>query len=541
MRLGIDFGTCFSSAALMIGETLTLVKDPYGLGYSLPSSVYVTPRGEILVGRAAEHQRTRDPSRYRHEFKRDLGKGREPFLLGERPLRPEDLVALVLSKLKGEADRMAQGLGQPPLKGAIITVPATYLDHRRRLMEQAAQKAEFSEVELLDEPVAAAIYYAQRSGIQDGEIILTYDLGGGTFDTALLQKRGASYEFLGLPDGLERCGGVDFDHAIYNDLAGKCSAELRDLLVSPHADTLALRTRSIVSQECNDLKHQLSEAQEAEMSTVVPGVGSLESYHLTRDAFNDLIASYIQQTLERCHRVVKNAGLRWGQVNRLLLVGGSCRIPYVQERLTQELGLPVSPAPDLELVVCEGAALYAAEKDKQESSPDRPRSDHAAPPHQDPDLVEMIEQAMGISSTDKLVSAPTGAQIFSVLETMRGKTDVYLHPDIPARKLAISRVSTQVPAEQEILALVDMTIFGSAKDAIVFTERGMYYRHMNFSGRTFHTSYEGLPNGIRVEGSDLHLGTVKLDVSGTGAPMDKIVQVLTRLRDLFRESAPGVR
>src|SRR5271157_2129405 len=154
MRLGIDFGTCFSSAALMEGETLTLIKDPSSLGFSVPSSIFVNPQGQVLVGKAANNQRLRDPQCYRRELKRDLGK-QEPLLLGDQALQAWELVAHILRKIKCDADSLMTNTGRPTLTGAVLTIPATYQEHKRTLMLKAAVEAGFvaEEITLLEEPV----------------------------------------------------------------------------------------------------------------------------------------------------------------------------------------------------------------------------------------------------------------------------------------------------------------------------------------------------------------------------------------------------
>jgi molecular chaperone DnaK len=189
MYLGIDFGTCYSSAAVWANGELKRVKEPLKLGYSFPSSVFVNEKGELFVGEAAENQRRLNPERYRRAFKRDLGAS-TPFILGDRQFLPEDLVAAVLKTLKREAEEMVQ----TPLERAVVTVPATYTVYRKQLMEKATKAAGFTTVELLAEPVAAAMYYdnpmSGGAALAEGEVLLVYDLGGGTFDAALLQKRG---------------------------------------------------------------------------------------------------------------------------------------------------------------------------------------------------------------------------------------------------------------------------------------------------------------------------------------------------------------
>lgn len=353
MRLGIDFGTCYSSAAILLdGKKPQLVREPLKHGYSFPSCVYLTQDGKILVGQAAENQHILHPERYRAEFKRDLG-SIDPYILGNQPFLPEELATEVIRKLKNEADEMVRSLGNASITNAVITVPATYRANKRELMEKAGKAAGFNEVQLLEEPVAAALYYAQQYKLSEGEIILVYDLGAGTFDATLLQKQGSSYQILAAPVGLSHCGGMDFDREIYQDLLEHCSESLRERL-DPHNRTKeAFQARAIVGDLCRTLKHQLTEAQEAEILIPV----TMESYHLTRQNVNQMIAPLIEETLESCHQLVRNAGINWEQVNQVLLVGGSCRIPYVKKTVEKELNCHPLLVDDPELAVCLGATI----------------------------------------------------------------------------------------------------------------------------------------------------------------------------------------
>jgi molecular chaperone DnaK (HSP70) len=383
MRLGIDFGTSSSRAALMNGDDPKPVKDPLKHGFTFPSSIYVTERGEVLVGHAAENQRLKDPHRYQREFKRDLGRS-EPFLLGDHSILPEELVAEVLKKLKEEAEKMVSGLltDEPHLTSAVMTVPATYQEKKRDLMRQAAEKAGFNpkEIQLLDEPVAAALYHAYYlrkagngktgQGLREGEILLVYDLGGGTFDAALIQKKGDGYELMAVPAGLERCGGVDFDREIFKDVKNRCPA-VEGLLNGQSDDVTKRRAQAILTDFCRNVKHQLSEAQAAEDLLLLSGITSEASYRLTRDEFNQMIAPYVERMCEECRQLVKGADIEWKDVRGILLVGGSCRVPYVGERVERAFGRPVYRVDEPELAVCLGAAVYGAkgEERRQETSP----------------------------------------------------------------------------------------------------------------------------------------------------------------------------
>lgn len=354
MLLGIDFGTCNTSASLLIDGRIQLIKEPLKHGYSFPSSVYLTEGGEILVGQAAENHRMLDIRRYQREFKRALGMN-EPYQIGERSLFPQDLVSAVLRKLKIEAEKILAARGKGAIEDVVITVPAIYQQYKRNLMQKAAETAGFSSVRLLEEPLAAAIYYTHhnQNELQDGENILVYDLGGGTFDAILIKNAAAGYQIISTPMGLEDCGGNDFDRLISQDIRNRCSETLRQQLNNKDAS----QTRATISKLCIDIKHQLSEAQEARIYIPIGG----EDYQLTRADFNQMIEPSIDQTIAVCDQLIKNAGIDWQDINQVLLVGGSCRIVYVQDAIEKKLGHPPLLIDEPELCVCQGAAIYGTE------------------------------------------------------------------------------------------------------------------------------------------------------------------------------------
>lgn len=357
MKLGIDFGTCYSSAALLVEDIPTPINAPLTPGYSLPSSIFITEQGEILVGQAAENSRQKKPQRYRREFKRDLGSP-DPYNFGDVFMLPEELVTEVLKKLKIEAEKVALGRGVRSLTEVLITVPATYSSYKRGLMQKAGEKAGFSQVQLLEEPVAAAIYYAHHAQIDDGDIILVYDLGGGTFDAALIQKQGDKYQMLAMPKGLADCGGTDFDRSIYQELIGSCSMELRQQIEVKNA----WLARAIVGDLCRDLKHQLSEQLDA--SIYIPiGLGKVETFELTRDKFERMISPLITETLDCCDLLLRSAGKEYGQIDRMLLVGGSSRIPYVRSAIEKRFKISPFLIDKPELAVCLGAAINSITND----------------------------------------------------------------------------------------------------------------------------------------------------------------------------------
>lgn len=420
----------------MAGETLKLVKDPIKHGFTIPSSVYLSDSGEMLVGHAADYQRLKNPLRYRREFKRILGSD-EPLALGDRLLRPEELIAEVLKTLKREAEKMMEGLlsNEQRLRSAVITVPATYQENKRSLMRQSAGWAGFEEVELLEEPVAAAMYHAdwvQRAGngkagqgLLEGEVLLVYDLGGGTFDAALIQKKGDGYESVAVPVGMEQCGGMDFDREISEDVK-RSYPEAQALLDGQRRDEVVLLARGILTDFCREMKHQLSAAQEAEDMLMLPGTMP-ESYRLTRAAFNAMITPYVERTCEVCQQLVKWARMEWKDVRGVLLVGGSCRIPHVGEVVERAFGRPVYRVDEPELSVCLGAAVYGARRLSEVMSP------QAKEAPQQPEEAQHLEESVSPQKADSQLTTAR-AEVFSTLKEVVRQEEEKAHQEAQAEK-----------------------------------------------------------------------------------------------------------
>ena len=356
MWLGIDFGTSNSCAAVVMNDSIRLVLDPVSKNHVFPSSIYLEPTsGQMLVGQLAENRQFADTRYYQRAFKLQLGQ-KEPFMLGEHKKSAVQLVTAVIQKLKAEAEsQIAHG----PLSSAVITVPARYERPLCELMRSAAQAAGFQRIELLAEPVAAAVYYAsqEKNKVRDGETFLIYDLGGGTFDATLVRRKGLRYELLGAPDG-RQIGGEEFDDCIYHDLLSKVSSQLRDRLLQPQHRADRLRIRAI----CREIKHTLSISTEVRKSVVI--AGEVIEYQLSRQRFISMIEDRIDETITCCQAILKRAGISGKDVRCVLLVGGSCRMPYIRERLKQRLSINVFPIDEPELAVSMGAAFYGDALDR---------------------------------------------------------------------------------------------------------------------------------------------------------------------------------
>ena len=298
MHLGIDFGTCFTGAAALIGNQFRSIRDMTGgiAQLTYPSAVYFTPEGELLTGTLARNSARKDPTRFRQEFKRDLGSS-TPYHLGEQPFLPQELIARLLAQVKGDAETSFETV----FSTVALTVPASYDAHRRNLMLRAAVAAGFREggVMLLDEPEAAALYYdwqLQQQGrvLEEGTTVLVYDLGGGTFDAALMCKEDGRFRSLAPSVGDAHCGGVDFDHVIYQEVLAVAGPELLELLAPENVSVSALRLKQQITDFCRDVKHQLTTLSRVE--DVLPGPG-MEDFVLTRATFEKGIALHVERTV----------------------------------------------------------------------------------------------------------------------------------------------------------------------------------------------------------------------------------------------------
>ncbi len=350
--LGIDFGTCFSSAARIVDGRPQPVKEPMRLGYSVPSSVFVPPGAdELVVGIAAENQKLRHPDRFETQFKRVLGRA-EPIPLGERRVDVGELVAAVLSYLRKQGEEAA---GRE-LRAAVVTVPASYEAHLRERMMGAARAAGFERVELLEEPVAAVVEYAAAAEVIGN--VLVYDLGGGTFDAVIVSLEAGGPRVIGY-DGLPDVGGANFDQAIERDLAERGGDALVRALEGADSDHVtARRTELMARDECRRIKHDLSDLAASSISFVVPE--GVVAYDLSRERLEALVAPDVKRTIDCCEGLLDRSGIAWKDLAGVLMVGGSCRLPFIGEALARRSSRPLWRVTDPELAVCSGAARHAA-------------------------------------------------------------------------------------------------------------------------------------------------------------------------------------
>ena len=203
--LGIDLGTTFTAAAISRGDKPEMASLG-GRSSSVPSVLWLGEDGQLLVGEVAERHAVTDPSRVVREFKRRVGDP-TPLLVGGTPYSAETLMGRLL---RWVVETVTRTEGEAP--GALVVAyPANWGPYKRELLQQTIQIADLGNVQSIIEPVAASLFYASTGKLADGDVVAVYDLGGGTFDAAILRKTSSGFDVLGTPEGLERLGGIDFD------------------------------------------------------------------------------------------------------------------------------------------------------------------------------------------------------------------------------------------------------------------------------------------------------------------------------------------
>ena len=358
MIISIDIGTSYSSICMLGPDgkahpvDVSTGASMFGSKYSLPSAVFVEDSGKVLVGQAAMNSRKHKPQNFRMEFKRNLGED-IPILLGGRSFKPEALYTELFRHMKSCAEKVS---GEAVEK-AYLTYPASYGEKRREKLSSAAKAAGLFDLELVDEPTAAAMCYCAEGYIKDGQTLLVYDFGGGTFDVSLIKYQNNEFQLLSEPTGLERCGGMDIDYLIAQDMRAAIEQEIPGAWDNLQKNqNRFLRFTSQINELAVKAKHHLSSAGVFE-EYIEMGMDDVP-YKLTVERFNEMIAPLVGQTVQTCRRALNEAGISASDVSAVLMVGGTSRIPLVQELARKITGKPALCAADLELAVAQGALLY---------------------------------------------------------------------------------------------------------------------------------------------------------------------------------------
>ena len=346
--IGIDLGTTNSCVAVMEGGEATVIPNAEG-GRTTPSVVAFTKDGERLVGQVAKRQAITNPDNTIISIKRLMGTDQK-VQAGGKEFSPQEISAMILQKLKMDAEAY---LGET-VTHAVITVPAYFNDSQRQATKDAGKIAGLEVQRIINEPTAASLAYGMD---KDGDQkIMVYDLGGGTFDVSILELGDGIFEVLATC-GNNRLGGDDFDERIINYLADEFKKENG---IDLKADKMALQR---LKEAAEKAKIELSGVTTSNINLPFITADASGPKHLdmtlTRAKFDELTADLVEATMEPTRKALSDAGLSAGDIDKVLLVGGSSRIPAVQEAVKKITGKEPHKGINPDECVASGAAIQA--------------------------------------------------------------------------------------------------------------------------------------------------------------------------------------
>ncbi len=344
--IGIDLGTTNSCVSVLEGGTPTVIANPEG-GRTTPSVVAINKKGERIVGDAAKRQAITNPNTV-SSIKRLMGTDEKVELDGKK-YTPEEISAMVLSYMKDYAEKY---LGEKVDK-AVITVPAYFNDAQRQATKNAGKIAGLDVQRIINEPTAAALAYGLDKQ-ENTHTILVYDLGGGTFDVSVMELGDGVFEVKSTA-GNNKLGGDDFDQKIIDYLVEEFK---RENGVDLTKDKMAMQRLKEVAEKA---KKDLSGVTSTQVSAPFISQGEDGPLHLdvtlSRAKFEDLIRDLVDSTLNPVRQAIKDAKIKKEDIDKVLLVGGSTRIPMVQELIKKEIGKEPSREVNPDEVVSMGAAI----------------------------------------------------------------------------------------------------------------------------------------------------------------------------------------
>ncbi|WP_432776720.1 molecular chaperone DnaK [Brevibacillus gelatini] len=345
--IGIDLGTTNSCVAVMEGGEPVVIANAEG-NRTTPS-VVAFKNGERIVGEAAKRQAITNPDNTVISIKRHMGTTHKETLEGKQ-YTPEQISAMILQKLKADAEAY---LGQPVTQ-AVITVPAYFNDSQRQATKDAGKIAGLEVLRIVNEPTAAALAYGMEK--TEDQTVLVFDLGGGTFDVSILELSDGFFE-VKATSGDNQLGGDDFDNVIINYLVNEFKKEHG---IDLSKDRMAQqRLKDAAEKAKKDLSGVLTTTISLPFITAdATGPKHLEM-NLTRAKFEELSAELVERTMGPTRQALKDAGLTPSEIDRVILVGGSTRIPAVQEAIKKFIGKEPHKGVNPDEVVALGAAVQA--------------------------------------------------------------------------------------------------------------------------------------------------------------------------------------
>ncbi len=348
--VGIDLGTTNSLISIVEGGQPVVIPSAEG-DYLFPSVVGFSKTGERLVGAVAKRQAVSNPERTVISIKRHMGTDYK-VQIDDKQFTPQEISAMILQKIKADAEAY---LGSPVEK-AVITVPAYFNDSERQATKDAGTIAGLEVLRIINEPTASAMAYGLDK-LENAEIVLVWDLGGGTFDVSILELGGGVFEVKATAGNM-RLGGDDWDQRIMDWLVD----EFRKLAgIDLRTDRVAMQR---LKEAAENAKIRLSSELQTQINLPFIAADATGPKHLdmelTRTRFQELTADLVEKCVEPAMRALEDSGLRIQDLNKILLVGGSTRMPAIQDKVRKLFGKEPTKDIDPDKVVAMGAAIQGA-------------------------------------------------------------------------------------------------------------------------------------------------------------------------------------
>jgi molecular chaperone DnaK len=402
--VGIDLGTTFSAIAYINSYGKPEIIPNLEGERTTPSVIFFEEDGTPIVGQIAFNQAITNPERTVRFVKRDMGNPSFRFNVDGKDYLPETLSAIILKKLKNDAE---ERLGKE-IKKAVISVPAYFKDAQREATKQAAEIASLEVVRIINEPTAAALAYGLDK--EEDQTILIYDFGGGTFDVTILRVTGREFTVLAT-DGDPQLGGSDVDALLVKYLAEDFrevhDVDLRD---QPH-------THHDLWQKAEITKKDVG--LRPSVKVVLSHGGNTASVNLDRDDFEDLIEDLINKTETYMEKVIQDANLDWSEIDKIILVGGSSRIPAVQKMIKRVTGKEPVKDTNPDECVALGAAIQAVVSTKDSPSESNEKKTNQKEPELKSEKGETIDIIINEVASHSLgiraKSAQTGKYVNSII------------------------------------------------------------------------------------------------------------------------------
>ena len=459
--VGIDLGTTHSAVARVIGDDATVLKLANG-DRTMPSVVSFEDDGSVLAGHEAQNVAVQRPNKTIESVKRHMGEETPVATIAGQEYRPEEISALILKRLLSAAERNLGG----EITSAVITVPAYFSNREREATKRAGRITGLEVERILNEPTAAMLAHGVRADTD--MTALVYDLGGGTFDVSVVSAGAGVFEVIGT-DGLSEHGGDGWDAQLFENVLRIVTEDTGRTIDDPAA-------QQRIWDAVRSAKHTLSRRERAQIE--IPFLLSDPQYTfdetISRDQFQSLTADLLDETIAVCYELLDEIDYRPAEIDEVLLVGGSTRMPQVQARLTDEFGDIVRRSGSPDEIVAKGAAIQAAaladqlpvvgdtgderlQAQEQDMAADGPGLETYSPPdeYDTVTLIDVTSRSLGIETVGDEFSTVIPRN--TTVPTERTEQYHTTHDNQTIVKVKVLQGESSVASENELLDTFTLT------------------------------------------------------------------------------------